>query len=134
MNDAVIREALLTEDREDYGDVDTIDAEDKPRPGFAPEELEDAVDVARRGRAIEAQGVPYVLDGIVPAFGMLAFIVAYAKVGKTTFGQAPPRISRWAQRFSSAVRLDAVCWCWLQRIHPSTRPGSPDTSTSNRGE
>jgi hypothetical protein len=62
----------------------------EPEPataGIPDEELEDAVDVARRGRAIDAVGVPYVLDGIIPAYGMLGFLVAYAKVGKTTFGQ-----------------------------------------------
>ncbi len=31
--------------------------------------------------------MPYVLDGIIPAYGMLGFLVAYTKVGKTTFGQ-----------------------------------------------
>jgi hypothetical protein len=56
--------------------------------GLPDAELEDAVDVARHGRAIAAAGVPYVLDGIIPAYGMLGFLVAFAKVGKTTFGQA----------------------------------------------
>jgi hypothetical protein len=39
------------------------------------------------GRQIEAAGIPYTLEGIIPAFGMLGFLVAFAKVGKTTFGQ-----------------------------------------------
>jgi len=56
--------------------------------GFDDAELEDAVDVSHEGQQIDAQGVPYVLDGVVPGYGMLGFIVAYAKVGKTTFGQA----------------------------------------------
>ena len=56
--------------------------------GFADKDLEDAVDVSRRGREIAATGVPYFLQGIIPAYGMLGFIVAFAKVGKTTFGQA----------------------------------------------
>ena len=58
------------------------------RDGFTDDELADAVAVAQQGREIEATGVPYVVDGIVPAFGMLGFLVAFAKVGKTTFGQA----------------------------------------------
>ena len=53
------------------------------RPGAAAR-----ADVARLGREIAAEDVPYVLEGIVPTFGMLGFIVAFAKVGKTTFGQA----------------------------------------------
>lgn len=56
--------------------------------GLPAADLEDAVDVARHGREIAATGVPYVLDGIIPAYGMLGFLIAYAKVGKTTFGQA----------------------------------------------
>jgi hypothetical protein len=72
-------------EREDYSDVGTTEAEDRV---FDPSELDDAFDVARMGREIDARGVPYVLDGIIPAFAMLVFLVAYAKVGKTTFGQA----------------------------------------------
>ncbi len=62
---------------------------DPAAPAPLPDDqLEDAVDVAHEGAAIAAQGVPYLLDGIIPAYGMLGFLVAYAKVGKTTFGQA----------------------------------------------
>jgi hypothetical protein len=61
---------------------------DENPTGIPDTELEDAVDVARHGREIAAAGVPYILDGIIPAFGMLGFLVAFAKVGKTTFGQA----------------------------------------------
>jgi hypothetical protein len=60
---------------------------DAEAAGIPDDEIEDAVDVARRGRAIDAAGVPYLLNGIIPAYGMLGFLVAYAKVGKTTFGQ-----------------------------------------------
>jgi hypothetical protein len=52
------------------------------------EALADAVEVALEGRRIAADGIPFVVDGIVPGLGMLGFLVAYAKVGKTTFGQA----------------------------------------------
>lgn len=50
--------------------------------------LDDAVDVAAEGRAIAAAGVRYLIAGLIPGYGMLGFLVAYAKVGKTTFGQA----------------------------------------------
>jgi AAA domain len=62
-------------------------ANERSAVAFPDEELEDAVDVAKQGRAIAEQGVPYVLDEIIPAYGMLGFLVAYTKVGKTTFGQ-----------------------------------------------
>jgi hypothetical protein len=38
------------------------------------------------GRAILAAGVPYVVDGMIPAYGMVGFFVAGSKVGKTTTG------------------------------------------------
>jgi hypothetical protein len=53
----------------------------------ALDDLEDALDVAAHGQRIATAGVRYVVDGIVPAYGMLGFLVAYAKVGKTTLGQ-----------------------------------------------
>lgn len=64
------------------------DPDAQPAPGGIPDdEIEDAADVARRGREIDASGVPYALDGVIPAYGMLGFLVAFAKVGKTTFAQ-----------------------------------------------
>jgi hypothetical protein len=68
----------------------TLSAVDIPAFSSAQpfDDLEDAVDVAREGRAIEAEGVPYVVDGLIPAFGLLLFLVAFAKVGKTSLGQA----------------------------------------------
>jgi len=56
--------------------------------GLAEADLTDAVDVAAEGRALEEAGVPQLLHGIIPFLGVLGFLVAYAKVGKTTFGQA----------------------------------------------
>lgn len=50
--------------------------------------LHDAPLVAARGRAIAEAGIRYVVDGIVPAYGMLGMLVAYAKTGKTTLGHA----------------------------------------------
>ncbi|MFZ9544359.1 MAG: Holliday junction branch migration DNA helicase RuvB, partial [Hylemonella sp.] len=41
-----------------------------------------------QGQAIAEAGIQYVVEGIVPAYGMLGLMVAYAKVGKTTLGQA----------------------------------------------
>lgn len=53
--------------------------------GLDPFALADAVDVARQGQEIARVGVPYVIEGIVPRLGMLGFLVAFAKVGKSTF-------------------------------------------------
>jgi hypothetical protein len=53
-----------------------------------PAFLHDAVDVIAEGRQIEAAGIRYIVDGIIPAYGMLGMLVAFAKVGKTTLGQA----------------------------------------------
>jgi hypothetical protein len=57
------------------------------RNGLDPSFLTDGADVAREGQEIAARGIPYLVDGIVPAYGMLGFLIAFAKVGKTTFGQ-----------------------------------------------
>ena len=58
------------------------------RSATGDDELEDAVDVAQHGREMAAARRADVWDGIIPAYGMLGFLVAFAKVGKTTFGQA----------------------------------------------
>jgi hypothetical protein len=55
---------------------------------YPPAELEDAAVVAAEGQAIAATGIRYVVHDLIPEYGMLAFLVAFAKVGKTTFGQA----------------------------------------------
>jgi hypothetical protein len=48
----------------------------------------DATEVAAEGQRIEREGVPYVVDGMIPAFGMLGLLVGYAKSGKTAFSLA----------------------------------------------
>jgi hypothetical protein len=48
----------------------------------------DAGDVAAEGRALASDGVQCVIDGIIPAYGMLGINVASAKLGKTTLGHA----------------------------------------------
>jgi len=50
--------------------------------------LTDATIVAAEGREIAASGIPWVVDGLIPGYGMLGFLVGYAKVGKTTLAQA----------------------------------------------
>lgn len=55
--------------------------------GLSEDGFADAYDVAAEGRAIAAAGVQYLVDGIVPNYGMLGMNIAYAKVGKTTWGQ-----------------------------------------------
>jgi hypothetical protein len=56
--------------------------------GLPEADLEDAVDVAAEGREIAATGIQFLIEGLIPAYGMLGMLVAYAKVGKSTFGQA----------------------------------------------
>ncbi|MEQ1871187.1 MAG: AAA family ATPase [Vicinamibacterales bacterium] len=56
-----------------------------PAPAMLPtEDLVDAVDVAREGRELDERGVPWLVDGLIPQLGMVGFLVAYAKVGKTS--------------------------------------------------
>lgn len=56
--------------------------------GLDPTFLVDASIVAEKGRALDAAGVEYLVDDIVPAYGMLGKLVAFAKVGKTSLGLA----------------------------------------------
>lgn len=60
----------------------------KPQPPPTLPDLIDAVDVVAEGRQIAASGIPYVIEGIMPDYGMLGFLVAAAKVGKTSLGHA----------------------------------------------
>ncbi len=60
-----------------------------PQPAAVPLlPTDDATVVIDEGKAIAASGIKFIVDGIVPAYGMLGLMVAYAKVGKTTLGQA----------------------------------------------
>jgi hypothetical protein len=82
---ALVTHATTQTDRPTFAPLDAA----APSPvRLDPEALDDAPFVAAEGKAIAATGVPYVVEGLVPAFGMLGFIVAFAKTGKTTFGQA----------------------------------------------
>lgn len=55
--------------------------------GLDPALLDDVTVVVKEGQQIARDGVPYAVDGLVPALGMVGTHVAYAKVGKTTAGQ-----------------------------------------------
>jgi hypothetical protein len=57
-------------------------------PALDPEGLADGTEVVAEGQQIALEGVRYKVDGIVPDYGMLGMEVAYAKVGKTSLGQA----------------------------------------------
>jgi hypothetical protein len=83
--DVPLADALATFDVDARADAaQTIDG-----GGLAHDEhLMDAGDVAAEGRALASDGVQYVIDGIIPAYGMLGINVPSAKVGKTTFGHA----------------------------------------------
>jgi hypothetical protein len=66
-----------------------------PHVGLDPAFLADAAIVAAEGKQIDKDGVPYLVDGLIPAYGMLGMLVAFSKVGKTTF----------AQRLAAAVAM-----------------------------
>jgi hypothetical protein len=67
--------------------------------GLPADALDDAAAVAAEGRRIAAAGIDYVIDGIVPRYGMVGMSVAYAKVGKTTFGHAVGASAATGRRF-----------------------------------
>jgi len=47
--------------------------------------LKDGTALILEGQEIAAKGVPYVVHGMIPDYGMLGFLIGYAKTGKTTF-------------------------------------------------
>ena len=73
-----------------------------------------------------ASGIAYVVRDVIPAYGMAGFLVAYAKVGKTTLGLAiggavangTPILDRATQRRRVLVTII--------KTRPNTRPMSPD--------
>jgi hypothetical protein len=76
------------------------DTDDRPadQAGSSPEEpvsqgldpafLSDGVDVVNEGQRIASEGIRYLVPGLIPSYGMLGMLVAFAKVGKTSLGQA----------------------------------------------
>ena len=56
-------------------------------PFLAAESLADAATVAAEGRRIAATGIPYLVDGIIPRFGLVGLHIAYTGVGKSTLAQ-----------------------------------------------
>ncbi len=59
--------------------------EDPSHVTLDPAALTDATGVAAEGRAIAETGIQYLVDGVIPNYGMVGMSVAFAKVGKTTF-------------------------------------------------
>jgi hypothetical protein len=105
----------------------------KPAEGLPADGLADAVDVALEGQRIEAEGIPYLVEGFVPALGFLLFLVAFAKVGKTTFAQALAAAvamgRRLLERATRRVRVLVIAAedppeyvAWLAR-HLDVEPG-----------
>ena len=76
-------------------------------PELDPTFLADAVDVIREGQRIAEQGIQFTVDGMIPAYGMLGFLVAFAKVGKTTLGQALAAAVAMGQPFLHRVTTRA---------------------------
>jgi hypothetical protein len=84
--DAIAAHAVGQADRSDFG-------AGTPAPvdgmvGLDAAFLADATVVAAQGQQIAADGVPFLVEGVLPAYGMLGMCVAFTKVGKTTFGIA----------------------------------------------
>ena len=59
-----------------------------PSAGFPDEELTEMMDVSTEGQAHAAIGVSYLVEGLIPNYGMVGLLTAYTKVGKTTFSLA----------------------------------------------
>ena len=80
----------------EHADLDRDRAAQDRRPRVVPfedaeletKELTDAVDVIAEGQAIAKTGIKYLVHGLIPNYGVLGMLIAFAKVGKTTFGQA----------------------------------------------
>jgi hypothetical protein len=66
--------------------ADELEAALQPPPPPLLPNLADAQTVAAEGQKIAEDGIAYVVDGIIPDYGMLGFIVAAAKVGKSSLG------------------------------------------------
>ena len=75
-----------------------------------PDALDDITSVAAEGRVIAEQGVPYVVDGIIPARGMAGVAVAYAKVGKSTFSHQAGAAVATGVAFLGRRHEEAECW------------------------
>ena len=63
-----------------------------PRPGkrrgLDPALLQDATQVIAEGQQLAKDGIRYVVDGMIPAYGMVGMLIARTKVGKSTFSQS----------------------------------------------
>jgi AAA domain len=56
------------------------------RRGLDPAFLEPASVVIAEGQRLEQEGIPYVVEDMIPAYGGLGMLVARAKVGKSSLG------------------------------------------------
>lgn len=53
---------------------------------FDPAKVESLRPLLALGRQIRTEGIPYVVEGVIPAYHGAGFLVSQTKVGKTTFG------------------------------------------------
>jgi hypothetical protein len=92
-------------------EVDAAHAAAGPQ-GLSPADLEDAAIVAAEGQAIAATGIRYLVDGLIPNYGVAGMDVAFTKVGKTTFslaaGAAVARGETFLDRAVQQARVLAV--------------------------
>jgi len=95
--------------------------------GLDPIYLADATIVAAEGQRIAAAGVPYLVADLIPAYGMLGTLVAYTKVGKTSFalelGAAVAAGEPFLERVTRQARVLAIAaedppeyTAWLARF------------------
>jgi hypothetical protein len=77
--------------------------------GFDAARVVPASVLVEEGRRLQREGVPYVVDGLVPDFGVAGFLVGYAKVGKSTVGVSlAGAVARGAAFLGRATRLKRV--------------------------
>jgi len=114
-HDGDFSRAALALYRQGYGRDHQHEPGSSPGPtvhtveGLDPELLIDIGVVVVEGRHMAETGVPYLVDGLIPAIGTVGLLVAYTKVGKTTFtltlGGAVAAGVPFLDRHTRAVRV-----------------------------
>lgn len=96
--------------------------------------LTDARQVAEEGQQIASDGIRFRVDGVIPDYGTLGILAAYAKVGKTSFGQAlgaavamgAPflnRVTTRARVLAIAAEDPSEYTAYVARHHRAIEPG-----------
>jgi AAA domain len=61
-----------------------VPSEEASYRGLNPDRLASVAAVVAEGQALDRNGIPYLVDNLIPAYGGFGMLVARAKVGKTT--------------------------------------------------